>query len=447
MSLRRRLLLALGGMLLVLALALVGVRIALASYLTSQVDGRLLTLAGDARQVVAIAQRAANGTTGPATELVSEVWVGGVGVNGRTVTVQAPSDDPGLVPRLDGSEPVGRAVNRATASGRAASVRVVVVQLNDRRRVAFAVPLTEVDAAVGRLTWMLGLAWLVVAGVSAAIAVWADRLGLRPIARITAVARAVTGRAGAGGAIDARVPPGRPGTEAAELGDAFNTMLDSVEASAARQRRFVADASHELRTPLTTLQGYSELYARGALDTPDAVADAMRRINAEASRMAGLVDNLLAVSTADAAPLALGSVDLGSLLADVAADLRATAPDRAVSVEVAPGLVVTADASRVQQAVLALGTNAVRHGAGPIRLSAMADAGGVRIEVSDSGPGIPAAEQEAIFEPFHRASPGTRGSGLGLPLVAAIARAHGGRVGVRSGVGTGTTFWMTLPGR
>ena len=236
-------------------------------------------------------------------------------------------------------------------------------------------------------------------------------------------------------------------SEAAELGDAFNTMLDSVEASAARQRRFVADASHELRTPLTTLQGYSELYARGALDTPDAVADAMRRINAEASRMAGLVDNLLAVSTADAAPLALGSVDLGSLLADVAADLRATAPDRAVSVEVAPGLVVTADASRVQQAVLALGTNAVRHGAGPIRLSAMADAGGVRIEVSDSGPGIPAAEQEAIFEPFHRASPGTRGSGLGLPLVAAIARAHGGRVGVRSGVGTGTTFWMTLPGR
>jgi two-component system, OmpR family, sensor kinase len=445
MTLRRRLLLALGGMLLVLALALVGVRISLQAYLISQVDARLLTLAGDARQVVAIAQRAANGTTGPATALVSDLWVGGVGVKGRMVTVEAPSDDPELVPQLDGAEPVGRAVERATASGRAASVRVVVAQLNDRRRVAFAVPLTEVDAATNRLTLMLGLAWLAVAAVSAVIAVWAYRLGLRPIARMTAVARAVTGRAGAGEAIDARVPPGRPGTEAAELGDALNTMLDSVEASAARQRRFVADASHELRTPLTTLMGYSELYAAGALSTSDAVADAMRRINSEAARMAGLVDHLLALSTSDATPLVLSSVDLGALLGDVAADLRAGAPDRVVEVAVAPGLSVRADASRVQQALLALGTNAVRHGAGPIRLAARADADGVRIEVSDAGPGIPAAEQDAIFEPFHRASPGTRGSGLGLPLVAAIVRAHGGRVGVTSAPGAGTTFWLTLP--
>lgn len=449
MSLRRRLVLALGGMLLVLALALVGVRLSLQAYLTAQVDARLLALAGDAKQVLAIAQRAANGTTGPATALVSDVWVGGVGPLERTVTVQAPGDDPDLVPRLDGSEPVGVAIERPTASGEAQSVRLVVAQLNDRRRVAVAVPLTRLDAVVARLTRILALAWLGVAALSVAVAVWVDRLGVRPIGQMTAVARAVTGRAKGAGVGGARVPPGRPGTEAAELGDALNTMLDTVEASEVRQRRFVADASHELRTPLTSLKGYSELYAAGALRSPDEVADAMRRINAEATRMAGLVDNLLALSTAEAgAPLALGAVDVGVRLADVAADLRAGAPDRVVEVDAQPGLMATADAARLHQALLALGTNAVRHGAGPIVLRARATSGGVRIEVSDAGRGVPAAEQDAIFEPFHRAAaPGTRGSGLGLPLVAAIARAHGGQVGVDSPPGAGATFWLTLPGQ
>ena len=175
--------------------------------------------------------------------------------------------------------------------------------------------------------------------------------------------------------------------------------------------------------------------------TTDHLPPVLRPADPPRRALAELADRFADEVRGDTADVQLSGITLAT------ADLRAGAPGREVEVTVPPGLSVTADASRVHQALLALGTNAVRHGAGPIRLAAKADADGVRIEVSDAGPGIPAAEQEAIFEPFHRASPGTRGSGLGLPLVAAIARALGGGVGVRSAPGSGTTVWLTLPGR
>lgn len=448
MTLRRRLVLALGAVLVVLALAFVGVGLALHAYLVRQVDDRLLALAAGGKQVVAVAQRSAGGTASAAGEaLVSEVFVGVVNERGRVLTVQAPASEPGLVPRLIGTEPADRPVTRPTSTAGADSVRLVVSSLADGRRVVVAVPLTAVDAATSRLALALGLAWVVVAGGATVVGLWADRLGLEPIAVVTQVARSVTRGLRAGRLPDERVPGGRPGTEAAELAEAFNLMLDADAAAQQRLRRFVADASHELRTPLTTLRGYSSLYQTGALSTPEQVADAMRRINAEASRMATLLDGMLELSTLDAgAPLILERVDLSGLLEDAAADLRASAPDRTIEVDAAPEASVVADPARLQQAVLALGTNAVRHGRGPIVLGARTRAGGVRIEVSDSGPGVPDAERAAIFERFHRAAaPGTPGSGLGLALVAGIASAHGGSCGVEPSPAGGSTFWIDLP--
>lgn len=448
MTLRRRLVLALGAVPVVLAVAFVGVGVALHAYLVRQVDDRLLALAAGGRQVVVVAQRSASGAASGAGEaLVAEAFVGVVTERGRVITVQAPASDPGLVPRLTGTEPDDRPLTRPTSAGQAGSVRLVVSSLTDARRVVVAVPLTTVDAVTSRLAIALTLAWLVAAAAAAAGGLWADRLGLQPIARVTRVARSVTRGLRAGRLPDERVPAGRPGTEAAELAEAFNLMLDANAATQQRLRRFVADASHELRTPLTTLQGYSSLYQTGALTTDQQVADAMRRINTEATRMAGLLDGMLDLSTLDAgAPLTRETVDLPGLLNDAAADLRAAAPDRTIEVDAAPQASTVADPARLQQAVLALGTNAVRHGRGPIVLRARTRTNGVRIEVSDSGPGVPDAERAAIFERFHRAAArGTPGSGLGLALVAGIAAAHGGSCGVGPSQTGGSTFWIDLP--
>lgn len=448
MGLRRRLLLALTSMLIVLALVLVGAGLAIRSYLISQVDARLLALAHDGKQLVAMAQRAASGTAGPATALVSDVWVGVEGPGGKVTVIQTPSSDASLTPVLDGREPLDEGVNRVSVGGDSGLVRVVTSTLGDKRRVLVAVPLRDVNGASGRLTLVLGLAWLVVAGASILIAAWADRLGLRPIEAMTSVARSITAQAGRGRPIGERVPVGRPGTEASELGAALNSMLDATEAASERQRQFVADASHELRTPLTSLRGYSALYAAGALSTPEQVADAMRRINAEATRMSGLVEAMFDLSTLEAGqPLTLSTVDVGQVLRDVASDLRAAAPERAVEVDAPSGLVAHADSGRLTQAVLALGTNALRHGRGRVLLrGSQTGGGGVRIEVTDEGPGIPDDQLDAIFARFHRAAAsGVKGSGLGLPLVAAIGRAHGGQCGVSSAFGDHSTFWIELP--
>ncbi len=103
-----------------------------------------------------------------------------------------------------------------------------------------------------------------------------------------------------------RVPTATPGTEAAELGDALNHMLNRLDeefasrtASDARLRQFVADASHELRTPLTTITGYAELYRMGGLDQPGQLDEAMRRTEQEARRMADLVEDLLTLARLD----------------------------------------------------------------------------------------------------------------------------------------------------
>jgi two-component system OmpR family sensor kinase len=276
---------------------------------------------------------------------------------------------------------------------------------------------------------------------------------LSPLARITDATRMA-----AKGSLSHRIwLPGRK-DEFRELADAFDAMLARLEAHVAEQQRFAANASHELRTPLAAVSGYAELYRQGALPTADAVTGAMGRIESEAHRMSGLVEDLLTLARLDGErPLELQVVDLAVLAADAAQDARTIAPDRHIIATGINGPIepteLQADEQQLRQVVTNLVTNARVHtpAGSPIEiLVGRLDARRVALHVRDHGHGIPAGERADVFERFYRADRSRSrgqggGNGLGLAIVQAIIEAHGGAVRVQETPGGGATFVVELP--
>jgi len=310
-----------------------------------------------------------------------------------------------------------------------------------------AISEANIDAAFRRLmitVIIVSAATLLMMGL---VVVWVMRLGIRPIRDVTDTADAI-----ANGATDLRVEVVGDGTEAARLATAFNRMIDVNQAAEERLRRFAADASHELRTPLTTLRGYSSFLESGGFPTEEDRVDAIRRIGEESRRMGRIVDDLLLLAQLDEqAPDTLVRVDLATLLQDVAADARVVQPSREITVEVRDEGIVIGDPDRLLQAVTALMVNALRYGdpGSPIELRLLRQGDSARVEVIDQGPGIEDADRAHVFERFYRTdrarSRAQGGSGLGLSIVDAILRSHGGSCGVESAVGIGSTFWIELP--
>ena len=439
MTLQRRLAVAVAALLVTLVVAGGLVLLSQRRYVTRQLDAQVAALVARPQATLSLAERAAAGARGG---VLSEVWIGTVAPTGAVTTVLAPASDPGLLPRVAPGEVLRVPVGRSTTAGDAPRVRVATGPLKGGTLLVVAVPTQRADAAMGRLALTLALAGAAVLLVVGAIVVWVRRLGLAPIREMTQAADAITA-----GERDRRIPDAPEGSEAAHLGDALNAMLDATRDSEDRMRQFVADASHELRTPLTTLRGYAELHA-GRVEDPD-TADALRRIRAEATRMHRLVEDLLTLTSLDRATLHLGPVDVRRLLDDVASDLRVAQPERLVTVEAAAGVRLVADEERLTQAVMALGTNALRHTpvTAAVRLTAYAIGGEVVVEVSDDGPGIPPEELARVWDRFARVSQGRAGggTGLGLAIVAGIVTAHGGRYAALSPPQGGVTFRLVLP--
>jgi two-component system OmpR family sensor kinase len=153
-----------------------------------------------------------------------------------------------------------------------------------------------------------------------------------------------TAAAIADGDFSQRLGGATPNTEVGRLNRSLNTMLNRIDGAfkdrvrtIEQMRRFVGDASHELRTPLVSVRGYAELYRMGALQTPEEISQAMERIEKEAIRMGGLVEDLLELARLDETrPLALAPVDLAPLARDAALDAMASSPGRIVTVVIAP---------------------------------------------------------------------------------------------------------------
>jgi two-component system OmpR family sensor kinase len=320
--------------------------------------------------------------------------------------------------------------------------------------VVFAIPLTPVESTLSQLLLLEALIGLGVLAATAILALLIIRIGLRPLQKMGGVAADI-----AAGDLTKRVEPATAKTEIGRLGLALNGMLSQIEAAFAertesnnRLRRFIADASHELRTPLTSIRGYSEMLRRGAGESPTDAELARRRIEEESVRMSTLVDDMLLIARVDQGrPLEKKPVDLKAIAADAAADARAVAPHRQITLSAPAPVIVEGDDLRLRQVVGNLVRNALVHTpqqtAIEIRVSTANGTG--LMSVTDHGPGLEGNDMARIFEPFFRADPSrsrdSGGAGLGLSIVSAVVTAHGGKVNVRKTSGGGATFEVELP--
>jgi two-component system OmpR family sensor kinase len=360
----------------------------------------------------------------------------------------------GLPGSIAGGATIPSRTFTATAADGRTRYRARAFALDGGGTLVVAIPLTDVAETLRRLLRIEVVVTVAVLAALGAVAWWLVRLGLRPLERMGETAGAI-----AAGDLSRRVEPADPGTEVGRLGIALNQMLDRIEgafaerrASEDRLRRFVADASHELRTPLTSVRGYAELFRRGAADDPEALGAAMRRIEEEGARMGVLVDELALLARLDQhRPLEREPVDLAAVARAAVDSARAIEPDRPVEIDAPLPVTVLGDEARLRQVADNLLENARVHtpSGAPVRVRVAVDGAEAVLEVEDSGPGIPPADAERVFERFYRADPSRSrehgGGGLGLSIVAAVAEAHGGRARVAPGSGGGARFEVRIP--
>jgi signal transduction histidine kinase len=268
---------------------------------------------------------------------------------------------------------------------------------------------------------------------------------------------ATTDEIGTTGDLSRRLALSRDRDEVGRLTTSFNAMLDRLQraqaelaAALAAQQRFVADASHELRTPLATIRTNAEFLR----EHPDAKGDdrtsAIDDVVAEAERMSRLVDGLLILARADAGvAMERRPVDLRAVATEEArrhgSGLRDAARDVAVQADGAA--LVSGDPDALGRVVRILLDNAFRHGSAPVRVSVSRADGRVRLEVRDSGRGLPAGTEERVFDRFYQADPARsgEGSGLGLSIARAVVEAHGGTISAANASGGGSVFRVDLP--
>jgi len=382
--------------------------------------------------------------------------------NGNLLDQRGGSEQPGAAPSLAGmtadeAHALGSDTTTVPSVDGRDGFRIRANVRADGTTVVLALSLRSMNSALHRLKVVAFLTALLVLAAVVALSAIVIRLGMKPLIQMEHTVEAISG-----GDLTRRVPEGSAHTEVGRLGAAFNGMLTKIEAAFRQKeyseqtlRRFVADAGHELRTPLSTIRGYAELTRTGALPDQPARDQALERIEAEATRLGVLVDELLLLARLDQhRPLNPTIVDLGALAGDAVADAQIRDPGREIRYHgPATATMVQADADRIRQVLTNLLSNALIHTTPgtPVRVLVETTGGMVQVSVQDQGPGLAPDQVARVFERFYRvdASRGraSGGSGLGLAIVHSVVVASGGTVTCQSSSTGGTTFIVALPVR
>ncbi len=351
-------------------------------------------------------------------------------------------DDPPLIARIveevaDGSVRIG------TANSRFGYIRYIAspIEVDGTGESAIYVTAIDIEAELAEINDAF-LTYMVVA-IAALAAIgfvgWyvAGRL-LSPIRRLREAASRITANE-----LQERIPvDGRD--DVSLLTATVNDMLDRLNLSITAQRQLLDDVRHELKTPITIVRGHLEL-----LDTrnPDEVETTRALAIDELDRMAGLVDGIESLAETQRTTTIRRMTDIDELTADVFAK-ASVIPDHDWVLDQAASVSLPIDSARITQAWLQLVDNAAKYSPPGSRIEVGSTDHGSEVElwVADEGPGIPAGMEDRIFERFGRvdAGRGIHGSGLGLPIVKAIANSHGGRVSLSS-TPQGSRFGLVIP--
>lgn len=483
LSLRARLLIASSAVAALAILTVGGIAVGeLQRSLSAQLDTELDHALSRAADVVAGA--------GPTT-----LWSSGGAVDATTV-LQGPAQSPGtlavvlrdgqltggiigqegnvlplptvMLDRLVGL-PLDSTKHTIGLGGSSGNYRLIAGQAADTT-VVIGLPLGPAEATSARIAWTVGFSTVVAVGAMLLVGSLIIRRSLRPLETLAQTADEASQRELAVGGdvgLDRIDLAGvDPRSEVGRVLTAYNRMVDNVEgalrdreASEQQVRRFVADASHELRTPLASIRGYSEFVrSMGPKDLPEDIVRSIGRIEAESLRMQALVEDLLLLTRLDQGQeLQLQPVDLVAVLRNAIADAKMADPDRIWVFEgtenfTEGAVMVQADPHRLHQVFANLLGNARTHTPAGTRVAACLtvdpEAQRATATIVDNGPGIPPEMQRRVFERFvrgdaQRVRTGDGGTGLGLPIVAALVQAFGGDVHA-AGDETGTAITVGL---
>ncbi len=378
------------------------------------------------------------------------LFVRAIGSGAQAIYLTNPEDWTAFdLARLDVAPPAGREIWSDVRAARTGDVlEVASVRLPDGIIFQVGKSTRSRDELLTRFRAVMLVAFLSVIVIGLTGGAVLTRSALQPIRALSDAVRRIM----ATGRIEARVPARENGDALDELSVLFNRMLDRIESLIAGMRGSLDNVAHDLRTPMMRLRGIAEtaLQSDGRAGAcREALADCLE----ESDRVVAMLNTLMDISEAETGTMKLvhERVDVEQLFRETTDLYGGLAEDKHVTLTASatPGLMLAADHNRLRQVLANLVDNAVKYtpAGGKVTLEGRPERDDVLIQVTDSGIGIPPADLPRVWERLYRgdASRAERGLGLGLSLVRAIVRAHGGRVAVTSEPGKGSTFTLAFP--
>jgi two-component system heavy metal sensor histidine kinase CusS len=368
---------------------------------------------------------------------------------------------PGMADRLDLAQLTRQTYNRPGRTlrmkGREGQVFRVVsarapvgFQATQTDTIQIAVDVSQKEESLARYRFWFWVVLLATSAIFPLVGYQIARQGIRPVQEMATTARHISST----NLHERILAEGYP-FELASLANTFNQMLDGLEESFQRISRFSADIAHDLRTPVNNIRGEAEV-ALARPRSADEYHEVIESCLEEAVRLSDLIGDLLFVARADSPLIHLRRerVDVGELLGAVREYYEASAADGGVSLTASVAgepVIAELDRALLQRAVGNLVSNALAHTppGGAVVLGTSTDSSTIRIEVTDTGVGIPAEALPRVFDRFFRVdssrSQGSGGTGLGLAIVQSIAQLHGGKAEISSQPGQGTRVTLHLP--